>query len=204
MVAATADSTRPRKDQPAANKSPIVTIDVGCERMFGSAKIDFISPAARCVGSSVSWAGRGGPVIIGGLHAPDHNDKVERLVLYAPVYGFEEPAPAGRQAGAPPLGAYWLRPPMATRRGAAMAGRRTRRSQERFDAGEAGFEAWSAGALASDPVGFKGKSRSVRHKPGGALVQDKPHLLGTDGQAIPTTRRGINRFRRWWVPSGIR
>jgi pimeloyl-ACP methyl ester carboxylesterase len=56
-------------------------------------------------------------------------------------------------------------------RAAALAGRRTRRSQERFDAGER-FEAWWAAALASDPVGSK-QEPPVLRSPAGVFQDDR-------------------------------
>src|SRR4030088_3259027 len=108
-------STRPPEmDQPAANNPPIVTTDVAVKGV-GSA-IDFILQRRGVSKLSLlgwSW----GPVIIGAYTA-DHNDKVDRLVLFAPVWLRNAHPP---QSSAPPLGAF-VAAPMATARQRLQAG----------------------------------------------------------------------------------
>jgi len=150
-------STRPPEmDQPAANNPPIVTTDVAVKDV-GSA-IDFILQRRGVSKLSLlgwSW----GPVIIGAYTA-DHNDKVDRLVLYAPVWLRTAPPP---QTAPPPLGAY-VAAPMATARERLQAGAPDDRKNDLMPA--SWFEAWSAAALASDPVGSKQEPPVLRSPAG--------------------------------------
>src|SRR4030095_8657426 len=75
--------------------------------------------------------------------------KVERLVLYAPVWLTASP-PA--QAASPPLGAY-VSAPMATARDRLQAGAPDDRKNDLMPV--SWFETWSAATLATDPVGLK-------------------------------------------------
>src|ERR1700704_510539 len=154
-------STRPPEmDQPAANNPPIVTTDVAVKDV-GSA-IDFILQRRGVSKLSLlgwSW----GPVIIGAYTA-DHNDKVDRLVLYAPVWLRTAPPP---QAAPPPLGAY-VAAPMATARQRLQPGAPDDRKNDLMPA--SWFEAWSAAALASDPVGSKQEPPVLRSPAG--VAQD--------------------------------
>ena len=93
-------STRPPEmDQPAASNPPIVTTDVAVKDV-GSA-IDFI--LQRRGVSKLSLMGWSWGTVIMGAYTADHNDKVERLVLYAPVW-LQDPTALANCA--PPLGAY--------------------------------------------------------------------------------------------------
>ena len=156
-------STRPPEmDQPAANNPPIVTTDVAVKDV-GSA-IDFILQRRGVSKLSLlgwSW----GPVIIGAYTA-DHNDKVDRLVLYAPVWLRTAPPP---QAAPPPLGAY-VAAPMATARQRLQAGAPDDRKDDLMPA--SWFEAWSAAALASDPVGSK-QEPPVLRSPAGVFQDNR-------------------------------
>jgi pimeloyl-ACP methyl ester carboxylesterase len=101
-------STRPPEMSapPEANK-PIVTTDVAV-RDFGCA-VDHILKrrgVARINLMGWSWG-----TSIAGLYTSQHNDKVHRLVLFAPLWIFREgaviaPAPEAAAAHPPPLGAY--------------------------------------------------------------------------------------------------
>ena len=156
-------STRPPEmDQPAASNPPIVTTDVAVKDV-GSA-IDFILQRRGVSKLSLlgwSW----GPVIIGAYTA-DHNDKVDRLVLYAPVWLRTAPPP---QAAPPPLGAY-VAAPMATARQRLQAGAPDDRKNDLMPA--SWFEAWSAAALASDPVGSK-QEPPVLRSPAGVFQDNR-------------------------------
>src|SRR4029077_5468209 len=93
-------STRPPEmDQPPANNSPIVTTDVAVKDA-GSA-IDFILQRRGL--SKLSLMGWSWGTVIMGAYTADHNDKVDRLVLYAPVWLRTSPP---SQTAPPPLGAY--------------------------------------------------------------------------------------------------
>ncbi len=165
-------STRPPEmDQPAASNPPIATTDVAVKDV-GSA-IDFI--LQRRGVSKLSLMGWSWGTVIMGAYTADHNDKVDRLVLYAPSWLRTSPPP---QTAPPPLGAY-VAAPMATAR-EALAGRRTRRSQERFDAGE--LVRSMVGSRSGQRSGwFKARAASAAQPSG--RVPGQPHALGR-GQAI--------------------
>jgi pimeloyl-ACP methyl ester carboxylesterase len=103
-------STRPPEMNvpPEANK-PIVTTDVAV-RDFGCA-VDHILKlrgVARINLMGWSWG-----TSIAGMYTGAHNDKVHRLVLFAPLWIFRKgavvaPAPEAASANPPPLGAYRL------------------------------------------------------------------------------------------------
>jgi pimeloyl-ACP methyl ester carboxylesterase len=102
-------STRPPEmDQPPASNPPIVTTDVAV-RDVGSA-INFILQRRGL--SKLSLMGWSWGTVIMGAYTADHNDKVDRLVLYAPTWLRISPPP---QTAPPPLGAY-VAAPMATAR----------------------------------------------------------------------------------------
>jgi pimeloyl-ACP methyl ester carboxylesterase len=153
-------STRPPEmDQPAANNPPIATTDVAVKDV--SSAIDFILrrrgvPKLSLMGWS--W----GTVIIA-AYAADHPDKVDRLVLYAPVWVRTSPS----QAVSRPLGAY-IETPMARTRERLQAGAPEEKKNELMPA--SWFEAWSAAVLATDPVGSK-RQPPVLRSPAG-VVQD--------------------------------
>src|ERR1700704_5402807 len=172
-------STRPPEmDQPAANNPPIVTTDVAVKDV-GSA-IDFILQRRGVSKLSLlgwSW----GPVIIGAYTA-DHNDKVDRLVLYAPVWLRTAPPP---QAAPPPLGAY-VAAPMATARQRLQAGAPDDRKNDLMPA--SWFEAWSATGCVKD------KSRQCC---AAQRAWSRTTAITGMRESHTTTRRG-SRFRRWW------
>src|ERR1700712_2476548 len=103
-------STRPPEMSapPEANK-PIVPTDVAV-RDFGAA-VDHVlrrRGAARINLMGWSWG-----TAIAGKYTSEHNDRVNRLVLFAPLWIFRKdaviaPAPDAAGKGAPPLGAYRL------------------------------------------------------------------------------------------------
>jgi pimeloyl-ACP methyl ester carboxylesterase len=150
-------STRPPEmDQPAASNPPIVTTDVAVKDV-GSA-IDFI--LQRRGVSKLSLMGWSWGTVIMGAYTADHNDKVDRLVLYAPTWLRTSPPP---QTALPPLGAY-VAAPMATARQRLQAGAPDERKNDLMPA--SWFEAWSAAALASDPVGSKQEPPVLRSPAG--------------------------------------
>src|SRR5258708_22430661 len=101
-------STRPPEMSapPEANK-PIVSTDVAV-RDFGAA-VDHVLKrrgVARINLMGWSWG-----TAISGKYTSEHNDKVHRLVLFAPLWIFRQdaviaPAPEAKGKDAPPLGAY--------------------------------------------------------------------------------------------------
>jgi pimeloyl-ACP methyl ester carboxylesterase len=97
-------STRPAEmSQPPAANKPIVSTKVAAHDL--GAAVDFILKKRRVAKINVmgwSWG-----TSIAGLYTTENNNRVNRLVLYAPQWIRTEPrAPAA--ADAPPLGAYRL------------------------------------------------------------------------------------------------
>jgi pimeloyl-ACP methyl ester carboxylesterase len=87
---------------PAANK-PIVSTKVAAHDL--GAAVDYILKKRKV--SKIDVMGWSWGTSIAGLYTSEHNDKVNRLVLYAPQWIRTEP-PAPVAANAPPLGAYRL------------------------------------------------------------------------------------------------
>lgn len=107
------------------------------------------------MGMGWSWG-----TVIMGAYTADHNDKVDRLVLYAPTWLRTSPSP---QTSPPPLGAY-IAAPMATARQRLQAGAPEDRKNDLMPA--SWFEAGSTAALASDPVGSKQEPPVLRSPAG--------------------------------------
>jgi pimeloyl-ACP methyl ester carboxylesterase len=156
-------STRPPEmDQPPASNPPIVSTDVAVKDV--SSAIDFI--LQRRGVSKLSLMGWSWGTVIMGAYTADHNDKVDRLVLYAPVWLRTSPPP---QTAPPPLGAY-VAAPMATARQRLQAGAPDDRKNDLMPA--SWFEAWSAAALATDPVGSK-QEPPVLRSPAGVFQDNR-------------------------------
>ena len=97
-------STRPAEmNQPPEANKPIVSTKVAA-RDLGAA-VDYILNKRRV--ARINLMGWSWGTSIAGLYTSEHNDKVSRLVLYAPQWIRSEP-PAIAPANAPPLGAYRL------------------------------------------------------------------------------------------------
>ncbi len=103
-------STRPPEmSKPAAENKPIVTTDVAAHDL--GAAVDHILKTrgvAKLDLMGWSWG-----TAIAGMYTSEHNDKINRLVQYAPLWLFRKDtavlAPAASpQAAAPELGAYRL------------------------------------------------------------------------------------------------
>jgi pimeloyl-ACP methyl ester carboxylesterase len=152
-------STRPPEmDQPADSNAPIVTTDVAVKDV-GSA-IDFILQRRGIF--RINLMGWSWGTVTMGAYTADHNDKVERLVLYAPVWLTASPP---SQTARPALGAY-VSAPMATARDRLQAGAPDDRKNDLMPV--SWFEAWSAAALATDPVGSK-QNPPVLRSPAGVF-----------------------------------
>jgi pimeloyl-ACP methyl ester carboxylesterase len=97
-------STRPPEmSQPPAANKPIVSTEIAAHDL--GAAVDYILKKRGVTKIEVmgwSWG-----TSIAGLYTSGHNEKVDRLVLYAPQWIRTEP-PAPPVANAPPLGAYRL------------------------------------------------------------------------------------------------
>jgi pimeloyl-ACP methyl ester carboxylesterase len=97
-------STRPPEmSQPPEVNKPIVSTEVAAHDL--GAAVDYILKKRKV--SKINVMGWSWGTSIAGMYTSGHNDKVSRLVLYAPQWIRTEPvAPAA--ANAPPLGAYRL------------------------------------------------------------------------------------------------
>src|ERR1039458_6349270 len=97
-------STRPAEmSQPPEANKPIVSTKVAAHDL--GAAVDYIRGKRKV--SKIDVMGWSWGTSIAGLYTSEHNDKVNRLVLYAPQWIRNEP-PAPAAANAPPLGAYRL------------------------------------------------------------------------------------------------
>ena len=159
-------STRPPEmDKPAADNPPIVRTDVAVEDV--AATVDHI--LARRGVTKLNLMGWSWGTAIMGRYATQNSDKVNRLVLYAPPWTREAPA-TGTQA---PLGAYrtWT---MEQARSRLQKGAPEEKKKDLMPA--AWFEAWSAAALATDPVGTKQTPPVVR-TPNGTVQDTREYWL---------------------------
>jgi pimeloyl-ACP methyl ester carboxylesterase len=173
-------SSRPAEmDQPAAANRPIVNTQTAAND-YGAAA-NYIR-ARRGIGKLTVLGWSWGTAITA-LYTTQNNDKVNRLVLYAPIWMRQTKSltDAGGE-----LGAYRSVTIDAARK----------RQMTGIPAGKtvqpAGwFEAWADATFASDPVGAKGEPRFVRAPNG--VAQDgrdywgagKPHLNPADLR-VPT------------------
>jgi pimeloyl-ACP methyl ester carboxylesterase len=103
-------STRPPEmSAPPEANGPIVSTDVAvCDF---SAAVDHV--LKRRGVASINLMGWSWGTAIAGKYTSEHNDKVHRLVLFAPLWIFRKdaviaPAPEAKGKDAPPLGAYRL------------------------------------------------------------------------------------------------
>jgi pimeloyl-ACP methyl ester carboxylesterase len=159
-------STRPPEmEKPAAENPPIVRTDVAVEDV--AATVDHI--LARRGVTKLNLMGWSWGTAIMGRYATQNSDKVNRLVLYAPPWTREAPA-TSTQA---PLGAYqtWT---MEQARSRLQDGAPEEKKKDLMPA--AWFEAWSAAALATDPVGTKQTPPVVR-TPNGTVQDTREYWL---------------------------
>src|SRR6202023_3371073 len=97
-------STRPPEmSQPPAANKPIVSTGVAAHDL--GVAVDYILRKRKV--SKINVMGWSWGTSIDGSYTSEHNDKVNRLVLYAPQWIRNEP-PAPAATNAPPLGAYRL------------------------------------------------------------------------------------------------
>jgi pimeloyl-ACP methyl ester carboxylesterase len=153
-------STRPPEmEKPAAENPPIVRTDVAVRDV--AAAVDHI--LARRGVTQLNLMGWSWGTAIMGRYATQNNDKVNRLVLYAPTWIRKAPA----SSSPAPLGAYqaWT---MEQARSRLQTGAPEEKKKDLMPA--AWFEAWSAATLATDPAGAKQTPPVVRTPNG--TVQD--------------------------------
>jgi pimeloyl-ACP methyl ester carboxylesterase len=154
-------STRPPEmDQPAEHNAPIVRTDTAVSDV--SATVDFI--LKRRGASKLNLMGWSWGTSIMGWYTTQHNDKVNRLVLYAPMW-ISTSAPLVSPNVT--LGAYRT----VTREAARIRWLRDVPEDRKAELIPAGwFDAWADATFASDPVGAR-QTPPVLRAPNGA-VQD--------------------------------
>jgi pimeloyl-ACP methyl ester carboxylesterase len=167
-------SKPPEMSQPADANPPVATTDVAVKD--AGAAVDFIEKRRHV--SKINLMGWSWGTAITGSYTAQHNDKVNRLVLYSPVWVFPQdpaasekkvsPDGADRAAGftanaaaadVKPLGAYW-----------SWTVEQARTSLEYGAPKDVAdslmppewFAAWKAAALATDPEGAKQNPPVVR------------------------------------------
>jgi pimeloyl-ACP methyl ester carboxylesterase len=135
-------SRPPEMSQPAANNLPVVRTDTAI-RDLGSA-IDHV--LARRNLKSLDVIGWSWGATIAGAYTAEHNDRVKRLVLYAPQWIRD----GGTVGGPGALGAYrtWT---VQQGRDGLQAGTPKEKKDEVFP--PVWFQQWSAAELATDPAG---------------------------------------------------
>ena len=154
-------STRPAEiDQPAEDNAPIVRTDTAVKDL--GTTVDFI--LKRRGASKLNLMGWSWGTSIMGWYTTQHNDKVNRLVLYAPMWISTSPPLVSPDVT---LGAYRT----VTREAARTRWLRDVPEDRKAQLIPAGwFGAWADATFASDPVGAR-QTPPVLRAPNGA-VQD--------------------------------
>ena len=153
-------STRPPEmDKPAAESAPVATsADAGAD--LGSAVDYVLSQRGLTRLNLMGWSWG---TSIAGNYAAHHNDKIERLVLYAPAWTFEPPVEPPKDA----LPAYRLVDKESAKKrwymGVADSAREALIPPGVFDA-------WWEATLATDPVGSKMNPPKLR-APDGVIAE---------------------------------
>lgn len=170
-------STRPPEmSQPAAANKPIVSTEIAA-RDLGAA-VDYILKKRGVAKIGVmgwSWG-----TSIAGMYTSGHNEKVDRLVLYAPQWIRTEP-PAPVAANAPPLGAYRL---------VSKDSAKARWLKGVPDEKQAGlippgvFEAWADATWATDPEAAK-QSPPMLRAPNGVFEDSMKYWSAGKAQYDP-------------------
>jgi len=156
-------STRPEEmsQRPEANK-PIVSTRVAAHDL--GAAVDYILNKRKV--SKINLMGWSWGTSIAGMYTSEHNDKINRLVLYAPQWIRNEP-PAPAAAGAPPLGAYRL-VSKEQARARWLKGVAEDKQADLIPPGV--FDAWASATWASDPESSKHNPPMLRAPNG--VVED--------------------------------
>ena len=165
-------STRPPEmSQPPTENPPIVNTDVAVRDV--AAVVDYI--LARRGVSKINLVGWSWGTAIMGAYTAQNNARVERLVLYAPLWVLKDPPPIGGQG---PLGAYRTVTKEGTRQRIAR-GLPAGKAKELVP--DEAFDVWWAAAVGTDPVGAAQNPPVVRAPNG--IIEDlrnywmsgKPH-----------------------------
>ncbi len=152
-------STRPPEmDKPAADNEPIVGTETAIKDV--GAAVDFI--LKRRGVSKINLMGHSWGTTIMGWYTAQNNDKVNRLVLYGPLWIFSSLASPGDK-----LGAYRTVSRDAAK-GRWLMGVAEDKKADLIPSGW--FEAWADATFATDPVGSKQTPPVVRAPNG--VIQD--------------------------------
>ena len=153
-------STRPPEmAQPAAQNAPIVRTETAVKDV--GAAVDFI--LKRRAVAKIDLLGWSWGTGIMGAYTAQNNDKVNKLVLFAPIWLLNT-AP-GLVPNGMPLGAY-RSVTMSSARDRWLAGVPADKKADLIPAGW--FETWSAATIATDPVGAASQPPVLR-APNGVL-----------------------------------
>jgi pimeloyl-ACP methyl ester carboxylesterase len=155
-------STRPPEfTQPANDNPPLVRTEVAVRDV--AVAVDFVLRHRNL--SSLNLMGWSWGTVLMGRYASEHQDRIHRLVLFAPIWLHEPPT----QGPLPPLGAYrtWT---MDDQRKALQAGAPEARKDELLPPEV--FAAWSAAEIATDPDGAKQLPPVIR-TPNGIYADDR-------------------------------
>ena len=156
-------STRPAEmNQPPAANKPIVSTTVAAHDL--GAAVDYILGKRKI--SKINVIGWSWGTSIAGSYTSGHNDKVNRLVLYAPQWIRNEPPPPAA-TDAPPLGAYRL----VSKDSAKARWLKGVPADKQADLIPPGvFEAWANATWATDPESSKQNPPMLRAPNG--VVED--------------------------------
>jgi pimeloyl-ACP methyl ester carboxylesterase len=167
-------STRPAEmSQPPAANKPIVSTKVAAHDL--GAAVDYILRKRKV--SKINVMGWSWGTSIAGMYTSEHNDKVNRLVLYAPQWIRNEP-PAPAAANAPPLGAYRLVSKDAAK-ARWLKGVAEDKQADLIPPGV--FDAWANATWATDPEASKQNPPMLRAPNG--VVEDSMNYWGA-GKAL--------------------
>jgi pimeloyl-ACP methyl ester carboxylesterase len=156
-------STRPAEmNQPPAANKPIVSTEVAAHDL--GVAVDYILQKRKV--SKINVMGWSWGTSIAGMYTSGNNDKVNRLVLYAPQWIRNEPT-APVAADAPPLGAYRLVSKESARE-RWLKGVAEDKQADLIPAGV--FEAWADATWATDPESGKQNPPMLRAPNG--VIQD--------------------------------
>jgi pimeloyl-ACP methyl ester carboxylesterase len=160
-------STRPPEmSKPASENKPIVSTEVAAHDL--GAAVDHILKTRGV--SKIDLMGWSWGTAIAGMYTSEHNDKVNRLVLYAPLWLFRKdtavlaPAPSA-QGAAPQLGAYRL-VSKASAKDRWLKGVAEDKKADLIPPGV--FEQWADATWATDPESSKQNPPMLR-APNGVL-----------------------------------
>jgi pimeloyl-ACP methyl ester carboxylesterase len=167
-------STRPAEmSQPPEANKPIVSTKVAAHDL--GAAVDYILKKRKV--SKIDVMGWSWGTSIAGLYTSEHNDKVNRLVLYAPQWIRNEP-PAPAAANAPPLGAYRL----VSKESAKARWLKGVAADKQADLIPPGvFDAWANATWATDPEASKQNPPMLRAPNG--VMEDSLSTWGA-GKAL--------------------